>query len=236
MREEIAASQPARKRRLRPRLAVRVSLGLGGLLALLIAAITVALIMVVTVRHDQTSLSDRDVPYANAVATAALNAKGIATDERGFLLTGDQRFIAEADQRVSDARTAFVAAVNAATNAVQRDAVHRAYSGFEGWVQAVYNEFASFKAGHHSAAITDSLGPERTMRKSYEHSLATAQAAGQRTIDSASNSASATSSRSMIILVATLIVAIVLGSAVVYWLFHTIAFPLFRIATLLTTP
>jgi len=192
--------------------------------------------MVVTVRHDQTSLSDREVPYANAVATATLNAKGIATDERGFLLTGDQMFIAEADQRISDARTAFATAENAATNPAQRDAIHRAYAGFEDWIQAVYHEFANFKAGHHTAAITDSLGTERMMRKSYEQSLVTAQAAGQSSIDSASDAATATSSRSLIILVVTLIAAIMLGSAVVYWLFHTIAFPLFRIATLLASP
>src|SRR5882757_10662094 len=37
MREETAGSQPSRERRFRPRLAVQVSLGLGGLLALLVA-------------------------------------------------------------------------------------------------------------------------------------------------------------------------------------------------------
>jgi hypothetical protein len=74
------------------------------------------------------------------------------------------------------------------------------------------------------------------MRKSYEQSLAAAQALGQRSIHSASSAATATSSRSLIILVTTLIAAIVIGSGVVYWLLHSIALPHFRLATLLTAP
>jgi methyl-accepting chemotaxis protein len=193
-------------------------------------------VMVMIVRRDESSLSDRDVPYASAVASAALNAKGIATDQRGFLLTGDQSFIAEAEQRTSDARTAFATAQSAATNTAQRDAIRRAFAGFEDWVQALDDEFATFNAGNHKTAIAASLGPERQMRKAYEQSLAAAQAAGQQSIHSASKSATATSSRSLIILVATLVAAVVLGSGVVYWLFHTIAFPLFRLASALSSP
>jgi hypothetical protein len=116
MSDESAASRVRQRRRLRPRLAAQVLLSLGGLLALLVAAITVALVMVMIVRRDESSLSDRDVPYASAVASAALNAKGIATDQRGFLLTGDQSFIAEAEQRTGDARIAFATAQRAATD------------------------------------------------------------------------------------------------------------------------
>jgi methyl-accepting chemotaxis protein len=114
-------------------LAAQVGLGLAALLALLLIAITVALVMVVTVRQDESSISDRDLPYASAVAAAALNAKAIATDQRGFLLTGDQTFIAEAGQRVSDARTAFATAQNAATTAAQRDVIGRALGGGCAW-------------------------------------------------------------------------------------------------------
>jgi CHASE3 domain sensor protein len=130
MRDEVAEAPVSRWRRFRPPFAAQVGLGLGGLLALLLIAITVALIMVVTVRQDESSISDRDLPYGSAVAAAALNAKGIATDQRGFLLTGDQSFITEAGQRVSDARTAFAAAQNVATTAAQRDAIRHASTGF----------------------------------------------------------------------------------------------------------
>jgi methyl-accepting chemotaxis protein len=236
VREEITSAPAVPRRKRRPPLGAQVLLGLGGLLALVVLSIMVAMIMVVTVKHDETSLSDRDVPYASAIATAALNAKGIANDQRGFLLTGDQMFIDEAEQRTGEARTAFAAGQNAASSSVQREAIGRARAGFEDWVQAVYDEFATFRVGNHKAAIAASLGPERELRKSYEQSLANAQALGERSIRSASNSATATSSRSLLVLVVTLVAAVVIGSVVVYWLVHSIAFPLFRLATLLTTP
>ena len=118
---------------------------------------------------------------------------------------------------------------------MQRNAVRGASTGFERWVGAVEGEFATCTAGHHKAAIATSLGAERKMRKASEQSLAMAQAAGQRSIHAASSSADATSSRSLIILSITLVAAVVLGSVIVYWLFHTIAIPLFNLATLLSS-
>jgi hypothetical protein len=97
------------------------------------------------------------------------------------------------------------------------------------------DEFATYNTGHHKAAIAASLGPERKMRKAYEQSLATAQVAGQRSMHAASSSASVTSSHSLIILTVTLVAALVLGSAIVYWPFHTIAIPMFNLATLLSS-
>jgi CHASE3 domain sensor protein len=66
----------------------------------------VAIVFVVGLKADETHLNDRDVSYASAVAAAALNAKGIANHERGFLLTGDPRVIDEADHRMRGARAA----------------------------------------------------------------------------------------------------------------------------------
>lgn len=234
MREEITTDQTMPRRKRRPPLAAQVLLGLGGLLALLVVSITVAMVMVVNVRHNETSLNDRDVPFSGAVGAAALSAKGIANDQRGFLLTGDETFIDEAHRRAGDARGAFATGQAAAGDAAQREAIRRASAGFEDWVQALNEEFATFKAGDHKAAIAASLGPERELRKSYERSLASAQTLGQHSIQSASDSVTATSSRSLLILVVTLIAAIVIGVAVVYWLLHSIALPLFRLATLLT--
>lgn len=210
-------------------------LALGGLLALLIVAVTVALVVVVVVRRDESSLSARDVPYTSAVAAAALNAKGIATDQRGFLLTGDRTFIDEAEQRVDQARTAFAEAQQQAANSTQRAAVGQASTGFENWVQAIEKEFATYTTGNRDAAITAAFGSERQIRKAYERSLAAAQAAGQRSIHAATTSANATSNRSQAILIATLVAAIVAGTAIVYWLFHTIALPLYSLASLLTS-
>jgi methyl-accepting chemotaxis protein len=211
----------------------QVLLGVGGLLALLAASMLVAIFLVVGLKHNETHLNDRDVPYASAVATAALNAKGIANDQRGFLLTGDPKFIDEADRRISAARAAFAAAANAAADPTQRQTVNEAHVGFERWVQAVHGEFAAFQTRGHQGAITASLGPDRALRKTYEQSLARAQALGASSIQSARSSVAAASSRSVTILVACLLVALTIGIGVAFWLVRSIAMPVSRLVAIL---
>jgi methyl-accepting chemotaxis protein len=211
----------------------QVLLGVGGLLALLAASMLVAIFLVVGLKHDETRLDDRDVPYASAAATAALNAKGIANDQRGFLLTGDPKFIDEADRRISDARAAFAAAANEAADPTQLVAVNQAHAGFERWVQAVHGEFAAFQSGDRRGAITASLGPDRALRKTYEQSLARAQALAASSIQSARSSVAAASSRSVTILVACLLVALAIGVGVAFWLVRSIAMPVARLVAIL---
>jgi hypothetical protein len=100
----------------RPRLPVgfQVVLGAGGLVGLLVVCMLVAIVLVVGLKAGEPRLNGRDVSYASAVAAAALGAKGIANDERGFLLTGDWGFIGEAGHRVRGAWAALAAAVSAA--------------------------------------------------------------------------------------------------------------------------
>ena len=54
-----------------------------GLLAVCVLAIVAAALVVVGVVHAARN-DERGVPYHNPVDMAALNAKGIANDERGF--------------------------------------------------------------------------------------------------------------------------------------------------------
>ena len=81
MPEDNATSR-ALPRRMRPPVPTgfQVVLGAGSLLALLVVSILIAIFLVVGLKHDEAHLTDRDVPYASAVATAALNAKGVAND------------------------------------------------------------------------------------------------------------------------------------------------------------
>ena len=212
----------------------QVLLGVGSLLALLAVSILVAILLVVGVKHDETHLNDRDVPYASAVATAALTAKGIANDQRGFLLTGDPTFTDEADRRITAARSAFAAAASTAADAGQRQALNEARAGFERWVRAVHSEIATFTAGDARGAVTMSLGPDRELRKSYEASLARAQTLGANSIQSAQNSVAAASSRSVRILLTYLLIAMTIGVGIAYWLVRSIALPVYRLVSLLT--
>jgi methyl-accepting chemotaxis protein len=231
--EDNATSLARPRRRRRLPMGFQVLLGVGGLLVLLAASMLIAIFLVVGLKHNETHLNDRDVPYASAVATAALNAKGIANDQRGFLLTGDPKFIDETDRRISDARAAFAAAPNAAADPTQRQAVNEAHTGFERWVQAVHGEFAAFQTGDHQGAITASLGPDRALRKTYEQSLARAQALGASSLQSARDSVAAASSRSVTILVVCLLVALTIGVGVAFWLVRSIAMPVSRLVAIL---
>jgi hypothetical protein len=97
----------------------------------------------------------------------------------------------------------------------------------------VHTEFATVRAGHRQQAIDASLGRDRDTRKGYEHDLADAQALGDRSIKSASNSIAATSRRSVWILLSVLAVALSLGVAITRWLVRSVALPVFRLAALL---
>ena len=205
----------------------------GGLLALLAISMAVAMFLVVGLNHDEENLNDRDVPYGSSVAAAALDAKAIANDQRGFLLSGDPKFIEEADQRTGAARLAFAAAARTAANAAQRRAVSQASSGFERWTQAVRAEFAAFRAGDRHGAITASLGPDRALRKTYEQSLASAQALAANSIQSTRTSLDAASSRSVRILLACFLIALAIGFGVAFWLVRSIAIPVSRLVALL---
>jgi methyl-accepting chemotaxis protein len=221
--------EPAIGRRRLP-IGFQVILGVGALLALLAVSSLVAMLLVLNLKHDETHLNDRDVPYASAVAAATVNAKGIANDERGLLLTGDPKFLQEADRRTGDARAAFALAAGSAADTGQRQAVNEARAGFERWVQAIHGEFATFKSGERQSAITASVGPDRALRKTYEGSLARAQTLGANSIQSARNSVAAAQSRSEWTILACLLVALVIGVGVSFWLVRSIALPVYRLA------
>jgi CHASE3 domain sensor protein len=227
----ISRAAPQRTRRGLP-MGFKVWLGVGGLLVLLACSIAVAVFLIVALRGHERHLNERAVPYANGVAAAALDAKGVANDERGFLMSGDRRFVEEADRRIRAARVSFAAAAAAASGRPQQRAVADARAGFERWVTAVRREFGGFTRGHRQGPITASLGPDRALRKRYEAALARAQTLGARAIRSGDASVAAASSRSIAILVAYLLASLVVGVGVAYWLVRSIANPVSRLVAI----
>jgi methyl-accepting chemotaxis protein len=211
----------------------QVWLGVGALLALLAASVLVAVFLIVGLRHHEAHLNDRAVPYARAVAAAALNAKGVANDERGFLMTGDEKFIDEADRRARSAGAWFAASAAAASGQAQRRAVTDASTGFRRWLTAVRREFATFQRGNQHGPISASLGPDRALRKRYEAALTRAQALGDGAIRSADASVATASSRSITILLVGLLVALIIGVSIAYWLVRSIAVPVARLVSIL---
>lgn len=212
-------------RRARPSPDLVVLVGMGSLLALLAVAIVAALLLIVDVNDDATRLTDREIQYATAISAAALNAKAIANDERGFLLSGRTEFIDELDVRTGNARAAFAVAASVADTAAQHDAAIDANAGFERWVSALRADTATFQSGDQEEAVATSLGPTRALRKTYERSLAQAQSLGADSIQSASRSVSDTSRRSVVILLAYLVVALAIGVFVTGWVLRTVLRP-----------
>jgi CHASE3 domain sensor protein len=151
---------------------------IGLLLAVLAVSILLAVVSIVSLRSDRTVLQDTNVPYSVAIATAALNAKGMANDERGYLLSGRREFLDLLDQHLLNVRTAFAAAAFAADGARQHGAVEQSHARFERWVLAIRGQFKAFQSGRREAAARAALGQGREQRRSYEASLVDAEAAG----------------------------------------------------------
>jgi methyl-accepting chemotaxis protein len=228
-RRALRAHRARKRERRRLPMGFQVWLGVSALLALVAGLVLVAVLLIVGLRHHESKLNERAVPYARAVAAAALNAKGVANDERGFLMTGDQTFSDEADHRVRSARAWLAASATAASAEAQRRAVAQARIGFERWVTAVRREFAIFRGGNQHGPISASLGQDRGLRKRYEAALARAQALGDSAIRSADASVATASSHSITILLACLLGALIIGVGIAYWLVRSIAVPVARL-------
>jgi methyl-accepting chemotaxis protein len=201
--------------------------GIAALLALLAASLAIAIFLVFSLRHEQSQLQERNVPYAVAVATAALNAKGIANDERGFLLSGRQEFLDELDQRLISVRTAFAEALGAADGEEQLLAVSDARAGFERWITALRTELRAYQRGDRGAALEAALGRGRALRKEYEASLARAQAVAKNSIQVRRSALGSEWSRSVTILVVGLFFALAVGLAVTFWVTRLMLKPVY---------
>jgi hypothetical protein len=209
-----------------------VWLGTGVLLTMLAASMLVAVLLIRGLTNHEQRLNDRSVPYATTLAQAALAAKGVVNDERGFLLSGDHRFIDEAGRRIASARAWLTASAVADSGTAERRAITAAHAGFERWVVAIRQEFAACQAGDRVGAVRASLGPDRALRKQYEAGLHRAQVLGASAIRSGDASVLAASSRSIAILLGCLIAALVLGLGVAYWLARSIAVPVARLLSI----
>jgi methyl-accepting chemotaxis protein len=199
---------------------MQVVAAIGVLFAALAAAIVIAFLSILSLSHDQAELQDKNVPYAVAIATAALNAKGMANDERGYLISGRREFLREFDQRLLNVRTAFAAAGIAADGRTQRDAVTKAQAGFEDWVWAVRGQFATFQAGKREAATKAALGPGRDLRKSYEASLQEAESVATTALQLRNNPLA--SAGWVGILLVSLLVVLAMCVGLTLWLMRTL--------------
>ena len=211
----------------------RVMLAIGALLTLVTISLLLAVGLVTRLAAGESRLNGRDVPFASYVGSVALAAKGVANDERGFLISGDRAYVVEADDRIAEARSALAGARREAPDAQARATMGRAGDSFERWVARLQQEFAVYP-NDRAAAISASLGPNRELRKSYESDLAQAQALARRTIAQGDSSFALTVSWSTRILLGCLVAALAFGVLVGAWIVRLIALPLQRLLTILS--
>jgi hypothetical protein len=144
--------------------------------------------------------------------------------------------IDEVNDRVGNARAGFSAAASSAQTANQRRAIGEAHAGFDWCVATVRREFETFRRGDRQGAVSSALGPDRALRRSYEASLAKAQALVTSAIDADKSSVAAASSRSITILLACLRAGLLIGAAVVVWVIRTILQPVNFVLALVAQP
>jgi methyl-accepting chemotaxis protein len=214
----------------------QVLAGVGGLVVLVAVAVGIAVVLVQSLGHGAAELTDREVEYARAIDAAALRAKAMANDERGFLLGGGDAFMERFERRAVRVQESFAAAVPAADDREQRVAVSEARAGFERWLGAVRAEVATYRAGDREAAVTSALGPTRDLRYDYEASLRHAQRLGASAIETSANSVSTASSQSVVILLVYLGVALVVAVAVAAWLVRRILRPVDALLAIFAEP
>lgn len=216
-------------------LGIKVIIAATGMVALLIGTTLGAIFAVIEMKDDQQQITHGELSYGEDVGTAALNAKGIANDERGFLLSGTRSFLVEAKHRLAITRDAFSRAESAAATPRQRAAVLEASRGFERWISTLFDqEIAAYKGGDRQGAVDLSLGESRELRKAYESSLTRAQSLDGAQRAAAQRSITMESSHSVEALVVVLLVAVAADVAIATWLVRAIALPVSRLVTLLT--
>jgi methyl-accepting chemotaxis protein len=222
MNERNRSLAPAPRRVRRPPVGFQALALVGVVVAVLAASIVIAVPLIISLSRDHAELQDKNIPYAVAISTAALHAKGMANHERGFLISGDREFLEEFEQGLLDVRTAFAAAVVAADGERQADAVSKAHAGFEDWVWAVRGELKTYQAGNRQAATATALGRVRALRKSYEASLAEAQTVASSAIRLRNNPLA--SREWVAILLMSLLVMLAICVALTLWLVRTLNF------------
>jgi methyl-accepting chemotaxis protein len=212
----------------------QVSAGIGGLLLLVLLVAVLAMAALMRLTGSAERLDDHYVPYATSLSTAQLGAKGMANDERGFLLTGDDVFVSEAHARAAEVRAAFASAAQAAVTTDQRQAVISAETQFERWADGVTTEIAMYHSGKRAAASTWSMGAGREMRKRYEDALAAATTRTDHAIVSHTAALSTFASESIGVLTGALVLLLAIGVAVTIWLIRTVLRPVHSLVELLS--
>ena len=190
----------------------RLYRGVGGLLVLLATSSVLGLVLLHRLSSGESTLADKAQPYLADLSSAAVAAKAAANDERGYLMTGDPKFVDEIREKrdpivysALDHASSIYAAGSSETKAVA--AVR---SGFETWATARDAELQQY-ASDRKGAIDLALGSNRDLRKAYESKIDDAVALANAGVTSSDASFTRTSTSAIWVLVGFLAFALLTG-------------------------
>jgi methyl-accepting chemotaxis protein len=145
----------------------RLIAGFGALVLVVLGLGQLQLSSLSRVHGAKERVATKSAPYAAALAAAAKDAKAIANDERGFLMTGDAKFKQELAERIDKVHAALATARKATPDSDDVEAVQTIQTGFDAWTAAIAKEFELY-ADDREAAMELALGDNRDLRKAYE--------------------------------------------------------------------
>jgi methyl-accepting chemotaxis protein len=189
----------------------------GGLVAVVGAAALISFARLGDVDEAREHIGTRTAPYVAAISAAATDMKGMANDERGFLMTGDSEFLGEISDRAKKISGELAEAKKAAPESDDVEAIETITAGFEKWAKAADAEFTQYKTDP-KGAIKAALGANRDLRKAYEADLKGAIANGQEDLAGSLADVKADAGATRTALLGALLAMVVLAAAGCFWL------------------
>ena len=213
------------------RVATKLLLVAGMAIAAAAAVGGLGLVEIEKLRQTRQLEMGHEVPYITGLQSAALGAKAAANDERGFLISGEQGFRDEVQERLTRVRASLAQARGAATTDQQRQAVDKIRQGIEGWFTAIETEFDQYETDK-PGALKAAFGPNRELRKSYEKLLdAETMAAADRLSRGQDFTRAVNAARLQVLVL--LLTGLALALCFALYLAHLIVVPLRRVARVL---
>jgi methyl-accepting chemotaxis protein len=204
---------------------VQLALAFGLLVALAAVVGGYALLAVGDLRGVQRQTADRHVPYLTGLSDAALAAKAAATDERGFLLSGDAKFATEAAGRRTAENAGLDTALTHAVTDAQRAAIGKVRTPLDRFNTALDAEFVLYGTDP-AAATALAMGANRDLRKSYEQAIADAGTLARAQVAAAETASSTRAARTQWLLAGLLAVVVACGVSVAVVLARLVTRPL----------
>ncbi|MGV8966875.1 MAG: methyl-accepting chemotaxis protein [Cellulomonas sp.] len=205
----------------------------GLVMAFMVGVFWVGLSGVQSLHSQGQVVAQQTTPYLMRLSEAAITETLAANSERGFLLTSDQKYVKEFDDRVAQVQASLVAADALASTADQHATLAQAGAGLTSWADLVHGEF-TLQATDAVQTRTLAFGANRDVRKAFEALFADATAQAETALAAsvaAQNSAASTAQRDLLVL---MLVCAVLAVTIAVWMARTVTVPLSNLQTLLT--